>query len=392
MKRTIISTIMGFAAMMAMAQTPWDNVLSSVLENNAELRGNIAREMASVAQNRAENALEGLEVGGERMWSADPAKKDKWAVSVSQSFDYPGIYRARKQANDFNTQAFDYLQLSLISDKALSVKLLIIDIINAQARLDFYKQVGENLQRMDSLTQRSFELGNVTILDVRKMQLAVLDNDSRISTCESDVAVLMASLRGLGGVFSESDAMWQSYPIQCLLEPSRNPENYYEYHIGSFRSQAAQAATEAIKLGAMPSFALGYRHAFEDGTHFNGLSVAVKLPSFSQKQRRNAAKLEAEALTAEFDGQLALTMAEAVGNYNSAMSLKASLEQYRNLSGDSSYLELLKRAYDGGAMTIIDYLNEINIFSDARLNYIDLEYRYNLTLARLNRYRAIEFN
>ncbi len=79
------------------------------------------------------------------------------------------------------------------------------------------------------------------------------------------------------------------------------------------------------------------------------------------------------------------------GSDTSAVALAAGMERYRELSGDNSYLSLLAKAYDGGELTVIDYLNEVNLFTAARLNYLDLEYRYNQTLARLNRYRSMDF-
>ena len=136
---------------------------------------------------------------------------------------------------------------------------------------------------------------------------------------------------------------------------------------------------------------MGYRHAFEESQHFNGLSVALRLPSFSQGKRRRAAALEAEALSMETSARLVEETAENSGLYSAAVALATGMERYRELSGDNSYLSLLAKAYDGGELTVIDYLNEVNLFTGARLNYLDLEYRYNQTLARLNRYRSMDF-
>ncbi len=392
MKRTLLNIMMGLVGLAAAAQTPLDEVVASVLRNNRATQAEIAGEKASLAASKADNSLDGLAVGAERMWSADPAKKDKWAISVSQEFKYPGVYRAQSQANSFSEQAISYVEQGILSDKALSVKLLIIDIINAQARLAFYEELGRNLAQIDELTRRSFDLGNSTVLDFRKMQLAVMENNHQIADCRADLEALKSSLKGQGAEFADADELWRTYPLQVLNEPSTNCEDYYEYHVGNLRAQAAAASVRAVKRSALPSFGLGYRHAYEDGTHFNGLTFSIKLPSYSQKRRRQAATLEAESLTANYDGRLALAMAENLGYYNSAKALSTSLADYRGLSGDNSYLDLLKKAYDGGELTIIDYLHEVNLFATARLNFLDLEYRYNLTLAKLNRYRALEFN
>ncbi len=391
MIKGIFIVCMALSAIPMLAQTSFDDVIRSVLSNNMGVQSQIATEEASVENARAENSLDGLSAGFEHVWSSIDGET-KWSASVSQEFQYPGIYRARSQANELNTQALEYVRLSILSDKALAVKLLVLDVVNAQARLDFYVEIGENLRQINQLISRSYELGNATILDVRKMQLAVMDNDRQIAACRADIESLVASLRGMGAEIDVNNIAWNKYPVQALNSPSINPEDYYDYHIGTLRAEASMASARAIKLSAVPSFSLGYKHAFEGGKHFNGLSFSIKLPSYSQKQRRHAAELEATSLASDFNDRLSVEMAEAVGMYNSAMQLRSSLEDYRQLSGDNTYLELLKRAYDGGELTIIDYLNEVNLFSSARMNFIELEYRYNLFLARLNRYKALEFN
>ncbi len=392
MKKTIIFLLTVCAASVVSAQTPYDEIVASVLRSNMGVKSELYAAEAEVVAGQAENSLGGPSVGFEHMWSSDPAKKDKWAVSVSQEFEYPGVYAARSKANALNMQALDYVKQDILSSKALSVKLMIIDIINAKARLAYFEELGVNLNSIGEHTKKSFDLGNATILDWRKMQLAIMNNERQIATCKADLASLISALEGMGVELNIDEEYWLSYPVQNLNEPSVNNEDYFEYNIMKLRSEASKATVKSIKRQAVPSFSLGYRHAFEDGTHFNGLAIGITLPSFSQNKRRKLAQLEAEALVAENTNEVSLAMAEQQGLYLSATSLNASISKYRRILGSESYLDLLKTAFEGGELTIIDYINEVNNFTANKLDLIDIEYRYNLTLAKLNRYRALEFN
>ena len=109
------------------------------------------------------------------------------------------------------------------------------------------------------------------------------------------------------------------------------------------------------------------------------------------EKKRQAAALEAESLSFATQSKLIAETSENNGLYKAACQLSDIMERYHSLSSDNSYLQLLGKAYDGGELNIIDYLNEINLFASARLSYLDLQYRYNLTLARLNRYRSLDF-
>ena len=120
--------------------------------------------------------------------------------------------------------------------------------------------------------------------------------------------------------------------------------------------------------------------------------MSVTLPSWSRRQRTRAAELEAMAAGAETDAALSIARAQTESQHIVAQRLRDELEAYRHITGDNSYLELLEKAYAGGLITVIDYLSEINHFTEARMRYLDLEYRYQQTLARLNKPRSAYFN
>lgn len=379
------SIIMCLAAAASLhALQPLDNVVSTALHNDPTLRAEYLRGEATVADMRADNVLDGPEADFEHLWGSSTSEK-RWNVSVSQEFAYPGLYRARSQAADAYGDAAQVAIMSMVRDNALSIKQMIIDVVNARARLKFYEEVDSNLNHIAELTNRSYALGNVTVLDVRKMQLALLDSRRQITTARAELDALVASLEGRGVTINVDDDMWGAYPLQAFVQPPTSPDAYDSYLVGKASATASQAGIKAIKLQALPTVSLGYVHAYEERTHFNGLSVALRLPQWSQSKRREAARLEAEAVSCDTEAAMRGSMAEAVGLYNSAGTLKESLDGYCQFTGDNGYLDLLKRAFDGGELTVIDYLNEVNLFRTARLDYIDVEYRFNLALARLNR-------
>jgi hypothetical protein len=67
--------------------------------------------------------------------------------------------------------------------------------------------------------------------------------------------------------------------------------------------------------------------------------------------------------------------------------MQASLKGFReSFDNDKDYIKLLDKAFYGGQLTIFDYLRELNDYIDFKLDFIDLEYRYSVAAARLNRY------
>lgn len=387
--KQVLTAILAAVAVCAQAAAPsdYDSQIYRVLERGCGLRGDSLRMQAGIASVCADNALEGPEAEFEHLWPSGGGRA-RWSASVSQSFEWAGLYAARRRSAEASRAEAAVVIESITLDKALSVKQLIIDIVNARQRVDMYEGIGRNLERVDSLTRRAYELDDATILDVRKMQLAVLDNRRETAAARADLLSLTASLEAMGGTVGEN---WTEYPMQAMSEPSDNPLDYPEYRVMAVAGLAAREAASVARGSGMPRFSLGFVHAFEEGTHFNGLSVSVGLPSWSVSARRRAADLEAAAVAADGEAAFMTALAERRGLYMSARVLGADLAAYRELTADDGYLDLLRKAFDGGELSVIDYLNEVMLFIRARLSYIDLDYRYNLTLARLNRTRGIGF-
>ena len=59
------------------------------------------------------------------------------------------------------------------------------------------------------------------------------------------------------------------------------------------------------------------------------------------------------------------------------------------LKNDNS-VELLKKSLEGGQISLLDYLGEMDYYMQAERDYLDVQYRYHQTLANLNKYKALD--
>lgn len=389
MKR-LLTILLTASTIYCSAESPFRQYIAMAVDNSMEVASAEAANEAADAAARADNALEGPEIEFEHLW-ASASSDTKWNIGLTQEFSFPGLYRARSEAADSRAEASAMVLFGIKADKALSAKLAMLDVINAHARRRLYAAIGDNLNRIADLTRRQFDSGNATILSLRKMQLAVLDNESAIATIDSDIKTLFSTLAGIGVLVPDSSTdLWDSYPIQTFDKDDTATDTYLR-SLAEATERAGRAEAKAVRMQAWPTLAVGYRHAFEEGRHFNGIAVSLRLPSFSQNKRRKAARLEALAASLDVAAAGLQTSSEESSLRSNAEKLGSEIARYRELLGDDSYLQLLAKAYDGGELNVIDYLQEINLYAESRLNYLDLLYRYNLALARLNRYRSMDF-
>lgn len=371
------------------AQTAFSDIIYSAMGNDLEIKAQQATAEASISINE----VDGPQIDYEHQWpNRGDHMEGKWMLSITQDFDWPGLYAARSKVAGLERENASLVLLAVKADKALSVKQVIIDIINSHRRHHLFRAIAVNLAKVDSLTHIAYDRGAATSLDLWKMKLALLENESNIAAAESDIRALEGILAATGAQFINGEAeFWHDYPLQALFNPADENPNSLAEAIMANSASLGTARIKAVKLEAIPSFSVGYLHAYEENTHFNGLRVGLRLPSFSQKKKNKVARLQAEAESFASTYALDRQRAEMYANYEEAVTLSKSLANYRELTGDESYLRLLDKSYLAGQITVIDYLNEINLFITARLGYLDLEYRYNLALARLNRYHSIDF-
>lgn len=387
--KTVILALAVSAALHAGAVTPLDSLVVAAVAADPGRRAVEAESQARTASLRADNLPEAPEVDFEYLWGAE---QNRWSAGVSQRIDWPGLYRARAaEANAVEASAAVAIAARDL-DRALQAKLAVLDIIDARARLTFYEQLDSNLNVIADMTRRSFDLGEATILDLRKTRLAVIDSRRQVESARADLAAFVAALEAMNVVVPPSAAsLWNNYPVQVAAIPSDDPADYPQGILAERRRQLAAATRRTVAMGALPSLSLGYVHAYEDRNHFNGLSISIALPSWGRSRRMKVAQLEAEADLFVYDASTVEAIAQARGRYRSALALDGAIDEYRSFTGDNSYLGLLKTAFDSGELTVIDYLTEINLFTSSRLGFLDLLYRYNTDLAYLNRYRSLTF-
>lgn len=389
-------TLKVLSGLLAVISTPvaladnFSQLSQAILQNNAEIKAEVQRGRADVEAGRAENALAQPEVEFEHMWNAGEGD-NRWSVGVSQSFDWPGLYGARRAlAADrealatLNRQA---LELSIRED----VDAALINYIAATKRVEMLREVSGLLQRLETSVRNAFDHGESTILDVNKAVIESANTTARLLEAESRQADALASLCALGLDDSDAALMTRLETLEFPVSATRPDEDYYralELHPAMLKSEAeirtARLEEQLSAKTRLPGFSLGYRHAFEDGKHFNGLSVGLELPVWSRRHSVEASK--ANTLAASFSKISTETALRAELSRKLAQSvlLREQIAALAPAVDGTNNMLLLEKAYNGGQMSLLDYLRECAYFLDARMQLLDLQSEYASVTAALN--------
>ncbi len=370
----------------------FDDVLDTVTRNNLSLRYTAADNTATIEEMKAENVLEAPEFSFENLWGAKGIG-DKRNFSISQSFDWPGVYAARRDAVRKSETAMQYLRESAVLDTRMEIRVLLIDIINIRQRIASTQKICDALADMASYYKKAVEQENETRLDYNKAVIEHINAVRELKTLNADYSVLLASLQALNGgedVTGLVEKLGVEYPHPNLaaLRPDRETLRAKDPAIAASRAslEAQKSLVKVEKRSLLPGFSVSYLHEWEMGDNFNGFSVSVTLPFLTQRRKAKAAAVRFEAQSLEQEMNLIKLASELQGEYQTAVDLQELLDSYHGVISDDSNMELLKKAFDAGQINFLTYMQELNFFLNARRDFLEAHYRYHLAVARLQRY------
>lgn len=376
----------------SVSASDFDKVLNTVVSNNMALKYADAENQAAIASLKSENTLDAPEIGFESLWGAKGIG-DKRNFSISQGFDWPGVYAARREAIRKSQAAMQYLQESAMIEARQEVRLLLIDIIYAKQRIAATEKICDGLSSLQKTFRKAVDEGNETKLDYNKSVIEKIAAERELKTLRGEYAAMLASLRAMNGGKDVEDlvaSVGNVYPEVDLASLRPDVENIRakDPAIAAMKADAEvqKSLLKVEKRSLLPGFTLGYSHEWEMGDRFNGFSVAVSLPFITGNKKVKASRLQVRASEMQQEMELIRLSAAMSGDYEKALLYRELLDQYEDIMNDNSDFELLKKAFDGGQINFLTYMQELNYFLAARRDFLETLYNYNCALARLQRY------
>ena len=367
---------------------PFASALSAITAGNTQLRAAALRNQADASDAAAANTLAPTEVGVDHVWGSGGIGT-KTSVSVTQPFDWPGLYRARSSAARAAAAAAKEQETALMSDIRLEAKLKLMELVHLRRQLALMRTLKANADSLQSYIERGYRGGELTILDTKKIAVEQYRINTEIATLSAAVDDACASLQAMcPGQPLNLDNITE-YPAEPRLSASEYTSRATT-HNSAARAAALAADAEALNAKAasrsrLPGFSLGYQFLRELGDYFNGFSVGITLPALQNHKASAAAKARAAVAVVESEHAKADAQMDTKAACAQLELWAGQIEAYQRAFGDDAYLTLLCKAYRGGQISVIDYITEVSYYTEANRVCLECEYNYFTTLARLNR-------
>lgn len=375
------------------AQT-FDSYIDQILASNPDLLSARAAAASELYEARSENALDDPEIELSRQWAKGDSE-NKFEISVSQSFDWPGVYAARSKALKSQSRAMDYLNLSKELDARLEAKTLLLDIIYNKKQIKCLSEQFEAINRLVEKYTTGVERGELSRMDLMKLKIERIRISNSLDDAKLQSAVLKQSLSALAGGNSCDDiiAAMNEYPEEVILSVDDYDRILTEADPqGKYNALMAQSQRDIVKAESrkrLPSLSLGYIHSREDGDIFNGMSVGVSLPFFSAKNKVKAARALETSMQYEQQTIALQRKATMESNRIKTVDLFRRMNEMQSVFKNSDATSMLVKALEGGQISVLEYLNEVQYYLEARSELLTLEYEYQVAAANLNKYNIL---
>ncbi len=390
--QTLLAPLILTASMTAGA-TPFDEALDMLTANNLAPKAELMRSRSEIETMKADNQLPPPEAEFSRVWGSNAEVGNKWALSVSQGFDWPGIYSARREAIARSETAAQFLRESTLLEARAQARQMLLDAIHNAQLLKLQRDLAGYVDTMVEIYRKGAEDGTQTRLDYNKTVLERIAVHRELHLLEAQQAELVAQLTAFNGGQDSTpilELVGSEYPPAPAIPSAPTVETLRQrdpaYAAAMARNEAARSLVKVESRSRFPGFSIGYEHETEAGGNFDGFSIGITLPMFSRKHQAKAVALEAEAALIDAEIELTQVSATMQGDLKRLGSLRYVMDEYEPVINDATNIQLLRKAFEAGQITYLTFIEESNYFISAHKDYIDMMWEYQTLLGNLAKY------
>ena len=394
-----ISSLLKYTAMSAAPSSfgeGWGeaSLLGSIEQNNTTLIALRAEAEARKLDNRTGITLADPEVGYKRMWEGAEQSGNLSELTISQSFDLSTVLGYKSRAAESQNLLIDEEYRLVRMNILLEAQLACIDLAyyNAlAAELD--RRLG-HARRVAEAEQRRLDSGDTDMLSYNNVVLSLTALEAERARVATEQRLLAAQLTALNGgkAMDNIESLDFLDNIECLdnidLLIDQALEQAPAMAYARVGREVASSQLSLAKVQHLPTLSATYvneRHTIGDRSQ--GVAVGVSLPLWANKNRVRTARASFEAAKAhEADTQLQLRSQLQAG-YERVKGLQRTATLYHTALGEANNTELLARAMDEGHISVLEYLQGIELYYDYLDRSLSAERDYHRALAELEAWK-----
>ena len=354
------------------AQTSIEDVLRSVEANNKDLQANSQLLQSQKLEAKLDNNLPDPSVSYSHFWGNKEGMGFTGEFVASQSFDFPSVYVRKHKLTKAKSAGLDRQGMAFRQQILLQVKEVCLDLVLLNQQKNLLDTRLRNAEQLSAFYATRLEKGNANILETNKIDLELLNARTEARMNETSRIAKLQELATLnGGIAIEFTDTVYALPDREVLS------------FDELRTEAMQSDPQ-LQTG----FELGYRmNPASGGERFNGFLVGITIPLFSNRNNVKQAKAQARYTEMQLESA-SFTVENGLRQlYDQSVSLKKSIDEYKDVLKRQNSLVLLNKAIQAGQISMIEYFVDVTTYYQSVQNYLQLQNQYQKVMAQLYKYR-----
>jgi outer membrane protein TolC len=318
---------------------------------------------------------------------------NKVNISLVQSFDFPTAYTHRNRIAKSSIEQLNQIYEKQVRELLLEARLISLNIIYLNAlAVEYEKRLGHARQMVDAYN-RMLEAGESGIIELNKVKLNFLNLQQKSEQISIDRQALLQQLQALNGG-KEIELNETSFDVVII------PSDFDQWYENTARriprlrwlKMEADISRKQEKLQAtlnLPGLSAGYVSEEFTFESFRGFVVGISIPLWENKNRLKHVRSKTYAIENLISDQEVQIQNQLKQYHSSALSIQATLNEYKPLVQSVDSSDLLRKSWEEGELSLTGYLLELSYFYESVENIIKLEWKLSKAAANLNQFSEL---
>ncbi len=388
-KQYMIGVVGLFLAGSLQAQNIAD-VLQSIERNNKELQAQLQLTEAAKMEVQTQNSLSDPTIDYSPFFAKGVDGVASSELVVSQEFDFPTLYAARRQSGKLQQEVLDRQQQAVRRTILLDAKNLCLDLIRLNQEKALLDARKKNADELLALFEKRLQEGDAGILEVNKIKMERMNVQTEVTQNNAAHRTALQSLLAMNG----------NLPLEFTADTYPQIEKISDYNalydeimltdadLLASDAAARSAAKEVSvnKQNWLPKLSVGYRRNTSLDEKSNGFLIGGSIPLFSNRKKVKIARAQEVGARLQLDNARLQAEATVQSRYNEVLQLQEAMKAY-DVPLMHETLDMLKQAVMAGQLSIIEYYVEVDGVYRNLQAYIQIENQYQKLMADIYKNR-----
>lgn len=383
--KKIVSFLLFVVSVCAHGQSPYAHILQQIEQNSTTLLSYRSAQQAEAIGNKTGLLPNDPDISLSNKWKHPTAPTTTKEIGVSQAFDFPTVYSQRNRLSKMQTEASETAYEQQRMTLLLEAEKLCIQITYCNAMDRLYSVRTDYAKRIAEAQERMLQNGESNQLDRNKAALnhSNLQNEMNRIYIERDQ--LLSDLKMMNGG-NDIHCDVEHFTIEAIPTDfdawyASAEAAYPELRLLRSQEKIAERRVKLTKAENLPKWSVGYSGEFVGTERTQGIHVGLSIPLWQNKNRvKHAKALTTAAQQATNDASLQHRH-RMKSLHTEICRLQQTVSSYRDALKSNDNVELLRKAYEQGEISLLDYLLELEYIYACHRNLIEAERDLALSMA-----------